>query len=155
MTRMTRIFTDLKHLQKGTYVLVLRLPRTRSIQVGKLGKFDFRPGYYLYVGSAFGPGGLGARLKHHLKTFARPHWHIDYLRRAAALEQVWYSEDEIPCEHDWANRLQALPGVAIPAMGFGASDCACQSHLFYFSRLPSKQLFEGAKRMTENSKQQQ
>jgi Uri superfamily endonuclease len=129
-------------LLKGTYILVLRLNCARSIQVGKLGKFEFQPGYYLYVGSAFGPGGLAGRLKHHVKTSPRPHWHIDYLRRKAVVEQVWYSEDEIPREHQWANRLQTVAGVVIPVPGFGASDCTCRSHLFHFSRLPSIQLFE-------------
>jgi Uri superfamily endonuclease len=103
--------------------------------VGKLGKFEFQPGYYLYVGSAFGPGGLAGRLKHHVKTSPCPHWHIDYLRREATLVQVWFSEDEIPREHEWANMLQALPGAIIPVNSFGSSDCACRSHLFYFPRL--------------------
>ena len=45
----------------GTYVLVLRCSSNRTIRVGCLGSIRLRPGYYLYVGSGFGPGGLRAR----------------------------------------------------------------------------------------------
>lgn len=140
------------NLPKGTYILVLKLSSARSIRVGKLGEFEFPPGYNLYVGSAFGPGGLGARLKHHLSISSRPHWHIDYLRREAVVEQVWYSEEQIPREHQWADRLQTTPGATIPAPGFGASDCTCRSHLFHFIRLPSIKLVEGAKRLLLSGK---
>jgi Uri superfamily endonuclease len=66
---------------KGVYVLILYLPYRRTIQIGRLGKFNFSDGYYAYVGSAFGPGGLAARLSHHLRRSHKPRWHIDYLRR--------------------------------------------------------------------------
>ena len=49
----------------GTYVLVLRCSSNRTIRVGCLGSIRLRPGYYLYVGSGFGPGGLRARIDHH------------------------------------------------------------------------------------------
>ncbi len=38
------------------------------IQIGKLGQFKFKKGYYAYVGSAFGPGGLNSRIKHHIES---------------------------------------------------------------------------------------
>ena len=74
---------------RGTYILILRLDRTRTLQVGSLGRFRFPGGYFAYVGSAFGPGGLGGRLKHHLNPSAPAHWHIDTLRKVARLHQVW------------------------------------------------------------------
>ena len=47
---------------KGIYALVLHLEHREEITVGKLGTVTFPAGYYLYVGSALGPGGLEARL---------------------------------------------------------------------------------------------
>jgi len=118
----------------GTYVLVLSCRSERRIRVGRLGPFRLRPGYYLYVGSAFGPGGLRARIGHHRRRALRPHWHIDYLRRYARLEAVWCAPG-VRAEHEWAAAIAALPG-ARGAPGFGSSDCSCPAHLFWFAVLP-------------------
>ncbi|MGD8921323.1 MAG: DUF123 domain-containing protein, partial [Gammaproteobacteria bacterium] len=48
----------------GTYILKFHLGRDRNIRIGALGPLKFSSGVYLYVGSALGPGGLRARLKH-------------------------------------------------------------------------------------------
>ena len=42
---------------------------------------------------------------------------------------VWIAESEERLECIWARALLDLPGSAIPARGFGASDCACPAHL--------------------------
>ncbi|RMI13597.1 MAG: GIY-YIG nuclease family protein [Calditrichaeota bacterium] len=118
----------------GTYILILHLPEGREIQVGKLGRFTFPRGYYAYVGSAFGPGGLEGRWRHHLRKAARPHWHIDYLRAHAVIEEIWYVAGGPPREHEWAERLRRWPESRPAAPGFGASDCRCAGHLFYFPR---------------------
>jgi hypothetical protein len=39
---------------RGTYALILYCHRTRRLEVGKLGVFEFRKGWYAYIGSAFG-----------------------------------------------------------------------------------------------------
>lgn len=44
----------------GAYVLLLFLPENQTIEVGKLGTFDFPAGWYTYVGSAFGSGACWA-----------------------------------------------------------------------------------------------
>lgn len=62
---------------KGTYVLLSSVSLQKRLEVGRLGAFDLVPGCYAYVGSAFGAGGLRARLGHHLQSNAAPHWHID------------------------------------------------------------------------------
>lgn len=126
---------------KGTYILILRLAAPAAITVGKLGRFDFAAGWYAYVGSAFGPGGLRGRLRHHLSPVRKPHWHIDYLRRYAPVESVWALASETSHEHEWAGLLLALPGAFIPVPRFGASDCACRSHLFGFAPVPSSEDF--------------
>jgi len=121
---------------KGTYVLVLALRCAAWIRVGSLGGIFFSPGYYVYAGSAQGPGGLGARLGHHLREAARPRWHIDYLRTAARPERFWFLKAPANREHAWANLLGSMPGAAIPVRRFGASDCLCATHLFHFKKRP-------------------
>jgi Uri superfamily endonuclease len=128
----------------GTYVLFLRVTHVFTIQVGALGWLDFKPGVYAYVGSALGPGGLRARLGHHLSRGHSHHWHIDYISRLADLFDIWYTCDPARREHDWAALFASLPGVSSPFSGFGASDCLCRTHLFYMSIIPSTgEFYEG------------
>ena len=126
---------------KGTYVLILRLTEPVTLTIGRLGSFDFPAGWYGYVGSALGAGGLRGRLKHHLNPVRRPHWHIDYLRQAATLETIWYLASEGVLEHAWASALQALPGATVPAPRFGASDCRCAAHLIQLPDRPDLDAF--------------
>jgi Uri superfamily endonuclease len=64
---------------KGTYILIVQVSQMKRLAIGSLGQFDIIPGFYACVGSAFGSGGLRARIGHHLESTAEPHWHIDYL----------------------------------------------------------------------------
>lgn len=123
----------------GTYGLILLLARSTRIVVGALGVFDFAPGHYVYVGSAFGPGGLKARLGRHIAGNGRRHWHIDYLRRAASVEAVCFSTADDPLEHAWARALGNAPGAGLPAPRFGASDCGCASHLIALPDSPTRE----------------
>jgi Uri superfamily endonuclease len=137
---------DLIPAQPGAYVLLLYLPVSGPIQIGRLGRFDFPSGYYAYTGSALGPGGLAARLGRHLR--ARPsgpdslnnakrlHWHIDYLLLRASVVQVWFAISGRRREHSWARRLAGMPGAAVIAPRFGASDCHCPAHLLHLAVLP-------------------
>ena len=128
----------------GTYVLILHLAQGQTIRIGKLGSMDFKRGYYGYVGSAFGPGGLAARIHHHLKKRKNPHWHVDYLRRRTSPVQIWWSATRNRREHDWATVMAELPVVYRILKGFGSSDCGCLSHLFYFKRPPEFNVFQNA-----------
>ena len=121
----------------GVYALVLFCSRKGPVQIGKLGRLQLRRGFYVYVGSALGPGGVRARVAHHRKLSHRPHWHIDYLRPHTRLDRIWYSPDRICREHQWARVICALRGAAIPMAGFGSSDCRCKTHLFFFTSRPS------------------
>jgi Uri superfamily endonuclease len=123
----------------GVYVLQLHLAQPTRLVVGKLGAFHLRPGEYVYVGSARGPGGLRARLGRHIQGNGIPHWHIDALRRASQVSfflcRVHAPADEppagIPLECCWSQALAAFPGAFIPIPGFGSSDCrhGCTAHL--------------------------
>lgn len=127
--------------ETGNYVLLLHLPADEILTIGKLGTFDFPAGWYTYVGSAFGAGGLVGRLKHHVRPIDRPHWHIDYLRQAAQLKEIWLSIDTVSHEREWADLMLAIPGAASLVEGFGASDSDRETHLFYFDVRPSLEDF--------------
>ncbi len=114
----------------GTYLLLLHLSEEQRIAVGRLGEVAFAAGYYLYVGSALGPGGVRGRLLRHLRPDKPPHWHIDYLRDKACPLALWFVEGKERLECLWRARLQA-GGWTLPVRGFGASDCFCPAHLLY------------------------
>ena len=128
--------------QPGTYALILKSTKAASIPVGKLGTLQLRPGFFVYVGSAHGPGGLWGRLAHHLESTARPHWHVDYLRAHTNPQEVWYCCGRRLWEHRWARCLGTQRGASIPLAGFGSSDCTCESHLFFFRGAPSYSTFD-------------
>ncbi len=119
----------------GTYVLLFACRVTVCRDVGRLGRIALEPGHYLYVGSAFGPGGVRARVARHLRRDKRLHWHLDYLREALEPLEAWYTLDAVRREHEFAAALAAWRG-AEGVRGFGSSDCACPSHLFALRRRP-------------------
>ena len=124
----------------GTYALLLALQTPAALQVGRLGRIEFDSPFYLYFGSALGPGGIRARIRHHLRTAHRPHWHIDYLRQEAEVAGIWYSTDRARLECTWATAALAHRGVSTVPQ-FGSSDCACQSHLLAAGKLPTLRTF--------------
>jgi Uri superfamily endonuclease len=115
---------------EGTYTLVVELAEPAVVKVGALGRRELAAGWYAYTGSAFGPGGF-ARVERHRELAAGErdarHWHVDYLlgHPAAAVDRVITTPGaDIECAV-----ARAIEGERIPA--FGASDCACDSHLVY------------------------
>jgi len=152
-----------KKAKGGTYALLLRLEGPEEIVVGRLGKFAFPLGYYLYLGSAL--GGLRNRLARHSRPEKKLRWHIDYLLQRARLIEVWsmasgerlvtsarsrpgpnssYSDwAASACQEClWAEVARNLPGAQVPIPRFGSSDCHCPSHLVYFAIKPDFALFE-------------
>jgi len=71
--------------QPGTYALVHSTTGRGLIRIGRPGELRLQSGFYVYVGSALGHWGVGARFAHQMKPSGRPHWHIDYLRKHAVL----------------------------------------------------------------------
>lgn len=117
--------------QGGTYLLALACQRAQPVRVGRLGRIQLGPGFYVYVGSAFGPGGLRARLRHHLTAVHRAHWHCDYLQSVCRPVAVWFSVGSQRMEHAWAQAIVCCGHARVPLPGFGASDCSCLAHLFF------------------------
>jgi Uri superfamily endonuclease len=127
----------------GTYALVLRSLAIRTAVIGQWGRLAIEPGYYIYIGSAFGPGGLRARVMRHCRAEKNRHWHIDYLRAFAAPVAVWYCDKAVRFEHSWAQQVAAMPEMkAID--GFGCSDCDCRAHLFFTTAAPKVTLFRAS-----------
>lgn len=113
---------------KGSYLLVIKLEKESTIQIGKLGKIYFKNGFYVYLGSAL--NGLEQRINRHLRTSKKKHWHIDYLIDFADVIEIFYKETEVKIECEISSILNKNL-FSIP--GFGCSDCRCKSHLFYGS----------------------
>jgi Uri superfamily endonuclease len=131
---------------KGTYLLLLRLDSDlANLPVGRLGHFRFAAGYYLYVGSARGPGGIAARLSYHERPVKQhPHWHIDYLRPHVTLVEAWAAVCPARLECPWLRALAGTDGFSFPVPRFGASDNGCPSHLLYAQRRPGLRLLTEA-----------
>ena len=125
--------------EPGTYLLVMWLNRECDVQVGRLGSFRLAPGWYLYVGSALGPGGLRARIARHARAEKHRHWHIDYLLAEARLHDAWTRAGPVRRECEWARALASLPGMHTPIRRFGASDCRCEAHLFAAPERPTSE----------------
>ncbi len=115
-------------LMKGTYLLVMELPKPTILTIGKLGIIHFKKGWYAYVDSAM--NGLDQRIQRHLRTDKKIHWHIDYLIHYTTIISVFYKENNQREECMIAQSLESNFGN-IP--GFGCSDCSCKSHLYYGS----------------------
>ena len=124
----------------GSYMLVLFLPKDAMLAVGRLGNFRLETGYYAYVGSARGPGGLPARLARHLRKRKKPHWHVDYLLEHASIVEIWQASSSERLECPWARAVLALPGAQVSVPGFGSSDCSCHTHLAYLVPLSLRTL---------------
>jgi Uri superfamily endonuclease len=113
---------------KGTYLLILTLPKDTSVMVGKRGLLHFKKGYYAYVGSAL--NGLDQRIQRHLRTDKKTHWHIDYLLPFTEIVDIFYKENN---RREECRIAQSLEKNFTSIPGFGCSDCYCKSHLFFGS----------------------
>ncbi len=61
---------------KGVYLLIIEITNQLIIIIRGT-RYKLEPGYYIYVGSAWGPGGLRSRIARHIKKDKKIHWHID------------------------------------------------------------------------------
>ena len=120
----------------GTYVLILCVTTEQVTPVGRLGIIPLTRGYLTYIGNAFALGGVRARVLRHARVGRSRHWHIDYLNAAATITDIWFTHDPEHREHTWANIISGMGQAKVPLPGFGASDCSCNTHLFWFRDPP-------------------
>ncbi|WP_049987780.1 GIY-YIG nuclease family protein [Halobellus rufus] len=122
----------------GSYVLCYSTDAPLTVEIGALGAATFEAGAYAYVGSAFGPNGLG-RVDRHRRVAAGDHdvrhWHVDYFGGhpdVSLAAVIAAPHADVECRLASGLRERAADptgGPAVPLPGFGASDCACATHL--------------------------
>jgi len=120
---------------KGNYIIVSVIKDPARVSPGPLWQEGLlSTGYYLYCGSAHGPGGLRSRIGYHTKVKPKKHWHFDRLRDHLDLVEVWWNTSEKNHECIFSQCLQRHERSDVPLHGFGSSDClnGCASHLIRF-----------------------
>jgi Uri superfamily endonuclease len=139
----------------GTYVVVLRVERGCVVRFARLGTFWFPEGYLLYVGSAFGGGGVAGRAARHLGGTGPRLWGVDHLRGVARPAALWWTHHAERAECTWARAPAGMACCRCTAPLAGASDCnrrsggaaspeqRCPAHLFHAAGLPSLGAFAG------------
>ncbi len=114
--------------EPGAYLLLIELAVPLALEIPRLGAATLAAGRYAYGGSAYGPGGLRARIGRHLRSDKSPRWHVDRLTAAGRVIGV----RAVPGGRECAlvRDLLEMPGTSVPVPGFGSSDCrACPAHL--------------------------
>jgi len=79
----------------GSYILIGKLDNKAQFISGPFSNQLITPGYYLYAGSAFGKGGLCARIARHLNPDTQKFWHYDHLKSSISIKEGWYSQGGI------------------------------------------------------------
>ncbi|MCK5305403.1 MAG: GIY-YIG nuclease family protein, partial [Candidatus Heimdallarchaeota archaeon] len=119
---------------KGTYLLFIKI--SGAVEISIRGKtFFLNEGYYIYIGSAFGAGGLPSRLHRHLRKIKKKHWHIDQITTSKFSEIIGIGtllKQRVECE---LSKIIGDIEKTVPIVGFGNSDCEkrCKSHFFRVS----------------------
>ena len=115
-------------VEPGAYLLLIELAVPLALEIPRLGAATLAPGRYAYGGSAYGSGGLKARIGRHLRSDKSPRWHVDRLTAAGRVIGV----RPVPGGRECAlvRDLLLVPGALVPVPGFGSSDCrSCPAHL--------------------------
>ncbi len=114
--------------ETGADVLIIEFTAPLEIDVVTLPRAALPAGRYAYCGSAYGPGGLNARIGRHQRADKALRWHVDHLTRAGRVVDVKAVPGGREC--DLLRLLLAQPGASVPVPGFGSSDCrAGPAHL--------------------------
>ena len=107
----------------GAYLLLIELDRAVAIMRPRRARLE--PGRYLYAGSAYGPGGLRARIRRHMRRNKRRRWHVDQLTGRGRVDGAWVWPMGRECA-----LVELCSGVPAALDGFGSTDCTrCSSHL--------------------------
>jgi len=107
----------------GAYLLSIDL--AKPIRVVRATAAILKPGRYLYAGSAYGPGGLRARIFRHMRRAKSCRWHIDQITRVADVSGARILPHGNECD-----LVEQYPEMPVPTPHFGSSDCRhCRSHL--------------------------
>jgi sugar fermentation stimulation protein A len=129
---------------RGAYLLVLKNEGDESIRVGRRDIY-FYEGYYIYCGSAM--NGLAKRIERHFLREKKLRWNIDYI--SARMQPIKafgiLSNEKIEC---WLSK--ELSAIFDAFDNFGASDCRCETHLYYSRTTPLRKIEEFLRRRLLN-----
>ena len=119
---------------KGAYILVIDLSEPLICNIKSLKNPQLPSGRYAYCGSAYGGGGIAARVARHLKSEGRrSHWHIDHLTAAGEVVDWLAIDGGIEC--DLVSEISSAYGGKTIVKGFGSTDCQiCETHLLKVRR---------------------
>ena len=117
---------------KGSYILIIKLKDAIQVNIRRR-IIELKPGYYAYVGSAGGFGGLKARLSRHCVKEKKIFWHIDKLttNSKATVLFAYY------CVGAWGRSVEAILAKCLerelsPIPRFGSTDDKeAKTHLFH------------------------
>lgn len=119
--------------EAGAYVLLIRLERRLPLDIPAFRGKSLPPGRYAYCGSAYGPGGIRARVSRHLCSGKPQRWHVDRLTSAGSVTHIVARVGAGECS--LADEILAQGGY-VPLPGFGSSDCnLCPAHLLGIPRV--------------------
>jgi Uri superfamily endonuclease len=115
----------------GLYQLWIELLQPLRRRIGRLGRFQFAPGHYVYTGSA--KRNLPARIARHRRHTKTLRWHIDYLLASqhAQIRQIRTRPWQPGGECRWHGQTARRHHAAAPVPRFGSSDCRCPAHLLF------------------------
>lgn len=119
-------------MEPGTYTVLFRAERNRTIAFGAAGDRELDRGYHAYTGSAWGPGGLSRVDRHRRLAVGAEdtrHWHVDSLLGGDGITlRAVFTADHVDRECEIAGALDGTP-----IEGIGATDCDCTAHLVFNS----------------------
>lgn len=118
-------------------MLILSINENLVLSIGSIGYHYFSRGFYAYVGSAKGPGGLKARIRRHLRKIKKTRWHIDYLtvNNNVSIVTVIYAETHSMEDYESLIASELYRQLKPYIKGFGSSDKDDYTHLFKCSSL--------------------
>ena len=118
--------------EAGAYILLIRLDSALHLDMAAFSGKSLGPGLYVYRGSAYGPGGVRARVSRHLRADKPMRWHVDRLTACGQIERVGVRIGGREC--DLVSELILHRGLPM-LPGFDSSDSrASPAHLL---RLPN------------------
>ncbi len=113
----------------GAYALILDVADTLSLNRPRHACHALSAGWYIYAGSAHGPGGIRARLARHMLQDKPVHWHVDQVTTRKGI-RIWAASLPNRTECGLVSDLSASGRFVATHPGFGSSDCKqCAAHL--------------------------
>lgn len=128
--------------REGVFAMLLRSEDRKRVDISSQKTLIVRPGWYVYVGGAYGKGCLSGELADICSAGNQSH-DITALLPHLSIQEIWYTYDVATREHEWAQVLPQMRDAQISLVDFGASDChgGCDAHLLFFPTQPSLPLF--------------